>query len=280
MPLVRIDNMLRVARAEGRAVAAFNCWDSNSIHAAALAAQRTNQPIIIQASPAEEHYCGAKAFRAMAELFTDATGATAAVHLDHGSTLDQVATYLDAGFGSVMLDGSRHPYEENLRLTRETVELARKSDACVEGELGKVLGLEGDIEVPEGQAGHTDPEEAACFVAESGVDSLAVAIGTIHGVYRGKPEINLERLEAIAAKVSIPLVLHGGSGTPDDTVHECIRLGIAKINIYTELMQAWLGGLGQIMGPDTFPAPGKFYAPAQEQLIARMIEKIELFASA
>ena len=280
MALIRMDEVLHAARAEGRAVAAFNCWDSNSIHAATLAAQRTGQPVIIQASPAEEHYCGAKAFRAMAEWFAEATGVTAAIHLDHASTLEHVETYLKAGFRSVMLDGSRHPYDENVRLTRQTVELARDFGACVEGELGKVLGLEGDVEVPEGEAAQTDPDEAAQFVAETGVDCLAVAVGTIHGVYRGKPEINLDRLASIASKVSIPLVLHGGSGTPEDLIRECIRLGIAKVNIYTELMQAWLGGLREIMGPNTFPAPGKFYTLAREKLISRMVEKINLFASA
>lgn len=280
MPLVRTNDILPAARAEGRAVAAFNCWDSNSIQAAAIAAQRTGRPVIVQASPAEEYYCGAKAFRIMAETFADATGAVMAVNLDHAGTLAQAETFLQAGFGSVMLDGSRHPYQENARLTRETVELARRCGAGVEGELGTVLGLEGDVEVPEGEAQHTDPEEAVRFVAETGVHSLAVAVGTVHGVYKGKPEINLERLAEIASKVHIPLVLHGGSGTPDETIRECIRLGIAKINIYTESMEAWLGGLGEIMGPSSFPAPGKFYAPAQEKLIERMVAKIELFASA
>ncbi len=280
MPLVRMDEILHAARADGRAVAAFNCWDSNSIQAATLAAQRTGQPVIIQASPAEEHYCGSRAFRTMAEQFADDAGVTAAIHLDHGGTLDQAETYLKSGFKSVMLDGSRHPYDENVRLTQETVRLAQGFGACVEAELGKVMGLEGDVEVPEGEALQTDPDEAAQFVADTNIDCLAVAVGTIHGVYRGKPEINLARLAAIAERVELPLVLHGGSGTPDDLVRECIRLGIAKINIYTELMQAWLGGLGEIMGPDTFPAPGKFYTPAREALIERMVEKISLFASA
>ena len=280
MPIVRMDTLLREARAEGRAVAAFNCWDSNSIHAATLAAQRTGQPVIIQASPAEEHYHGAAIFCAMTERFAEATGATVAVHLDHGHTLEEVETYLQAGFLSVMLDGSRHPWDENVRLTGRTVELARQHGACVEGELGKVLGLEGDVEVPEGEDTQTDPEEAAEFVAATGVDCLAVSVGTIHGVYKGKPELNLPRLEAIAGKVSIPLVLHGGSGTPDDLVRECIALGIAKINVYTELQQAWTAGLRELIDADFFPAPGKFYTPAREALIQRMVEKVELFAGA
>ncbi len=278
MGLVRMDVLLRQAREERRAVAAFNCWDSNSIHAACLAAQRTDRPVIIQASPSEDAYCGAAQFHAIAEMYIEATGVDAALHLDHGSTLEDARTYLEAGFKSIMLDGSRHPWEENLRLTRETTRAAWSHKACVEGELGRVGGLEGDAQVPDGEETQTDPDEAATFVHETGVDCLAVAVGTFHGVYRGEPNINLKRLEEIASKVSIPLVLHGGSGTPDDLVRECIQLGIAKINIYTELMQAWLGGIQEQLPAETYPGPGKFYAPPREALIDRMTEKIRLFS--
>jgi ketose-bisphosphate aldolase len=275
-----MDLLLREARDRHCAVAAFECWDSSSVQAIALAAQRTGQPVIFQASPTEYTYCGGPAaLKAMVDWYVDQTGITGALHLDHGSTLNQVAECLRGGFTSVMLDASRHPYEENVRLTRETVALAREYEAGVEAELGHVLGLEGDLEeVPGSEAAQTDPDQAAEFIAETGADCLAVAIGTIHGVYRGKPEINLARLAQIAARVSVPLVLHGGSGTPDDLIRASIRGGIAKINICTELQQAWLAGIEETLKVNSISVPGKFYTLPRERLIERMVGKINLFA--
>lgn len=280
MPLVRMDTLLREARADGRAIAALQCWDSTTVRAIATAAVRTGQPVIFQASAPEYRLCGGPdALRALVDWHVDRTGIAAALHLDHAMELDDVAESLDAGFTSVMLDGSHFPYEENARLTRATVEMAREHDASVEGELGHVAGLEGDITVSEDEAVQTDPEEAVRFVAETGIDCLAVAIGTVHGVYKGKPEINLPRLEQIASRVDVPLVLHGGSGTPEESVVECVRRGVAKINICTELQQAWLGGIEESRQVNSISAPGRFYAPVFERLVERIVEKIELFAA-
>ncbi len=279
MPLVRMDVLLREARADGRAIAALECWDSTSVRAIAAAAVRTGQPVIFQASPPEYRLCGGPdALRALVDWHVGRAGITAALHLDHAMKLDDVAESLHARFTSVMLDGSHFPYEENARLTRATVEMAREHDASVEGELGHVAGLEGEISISEEEAVQTDPEEAARFVAETGIDCLAVAIGTVHGVYKGRPEINLPRLEQIAARVDLPLVLHGGSGTPDELIVECVRRGVAKINICTELQQAWLGGVEESRKVNSISAPGLFYAPAFERLVERIVGKIELFA--
>ncbi len=281
MPLCRMDTLLRRARAEARCLAALECWDSTSVRAIATAAQRTGAPVIFQASPGEYALPGGpEALRALVEWHVQRTGIEAALHLDHGMKLTEVEECVRAGFTSVMLDGSHFPYEENVRLTRETVEIAHAFDASVEGELGHVAGLEGDISVSEEDALQTDPDQAADFVAQTGLDCLAVAIGTVHGVYRGEPKINLERLEQIAARVEHPLVLHGGSGTPDDLVRECIRRGVAKINICTELQQAWLGGIEESRKTNSISAPGRFYAPAFDRLVERIIGKIELFGSA
>jgi fructose-bisphosphate aldolase class II len=280
MPLVRMDTLLREARREGRAVAALECWDSTSVRAIATAAVRTGQPVIFQASPPEYRLCGGPdALRALVDWHVDRFGIAAALHLDHAMKLEDVAESLDAGFTSVMLDGSHFPYQENARLTRATVEMASEHDASVEGELGHVAGLEGEISVSEEEAVQTDPDEAARFVAETGVDCLAVAIGTVHGVYKGRPDINLPRLEQIASRVDVPLVLHGGSGTPDELIVECIRRGVAKINICTELQQAWLGGIEESREVNSISAPGRFYAPALERLVERIVGKIELFAT-
>jgi ketose-bisphosphate aldolase len=275
-----MDSLLRAAREERRAVAAFECWDSSSVQAIALAAERTGAPVIFQASPTEYTYCGGPAaLKAMVDWYVAETGITGALHLDHGSALEHVEECLCAGFTSVMLDASRHPYEENVRLTRDTVSLARHYDASVEAELGHVLGLEGDLEdVPDDEAAQTDPEQAAAFVAETQADCLAVAIGTIHGVYRGKPEINLPRLRKIASLVSVPLVLHGGSGTPDDLIRACIHEGVSKINICTELQQAWLAGIEESVKVNSISVPGRFYTLPRERLVERMVEKIRLFS--
>jgi fructose-bisphosphate aldolase class II len=279
MNITRMDTLMQEARAQGRAVAAFECWDSSSIQAITIAAQRTGAPVIIQASPPEYEYCGgADALKAMVDWYTAKAGITAALHLDHGSTLEQVEECLRAGFSSVMLDGSRHPYERNLELTRAAAIMAHEYDASAEGELGHVGGLEGDLEDEDPGAAQTDPQQARAFAADTGVDCLAVAIGTVHGVYKGTPRINLERLRDIAAAVPLPLVLHGGSGTPDDTLRECIRLGVAKINICTELQQAWTAGIAESVRTLAIGAPGRFYTPARERLIQVMVEKIRLFS--
>jgi len=280
MPIARMDALLRTARQQRCAIAAFECWDSSSVQAIVLAAERTGHPVIFQASPTEYTYCGGPAaLKTMVDWYVGETGITGALHLDHGSTLEHVDECLRAGFTSVMLDASRHPYEENVRLTRGTVALARDYGASVEAELGHVLGLEGDLEdVPDDEAAQTDPEQAASFIAETEADCLAVAVGTIHGVYRGKPEINLLRLRKIASLVSVPLVLHGGSGTPDDLIRACVHEGISKINICTELQQAWLAGVEESMKINSISVPGRFYALPRERLIERMVEKMQLFS--
>lgn len=282
MALVRMDELLRTARQADRAVPGFECWDSGSVQAIATAAAETGLPVIFQASATEYTYCGGpEALKAMVDWYVRRTGITAALHLDHGSRLEHAAECLRAGFTSVMLDGSRHPYEENVRLTRETVRMAREYGASVEGELGCVGGLEGDLpEMDEDEAMQTDPAQAAEFMSETGADCLAVAIGTIHGVYRGTPKINLGRLRAIAERVSAPLVLHGGSLTPDDAIRACIRGGIAKINICTELQQAWLAGLDESRKVNSISVPGTFYGPARDRMIAMMLRKLRLFSSA
>lgn len=280
MGLERMDVLLREARGRRQAVPGFECWDSGSVQAIALAAAETGLPVIFQASPTEYAYCGGpEAIRAIVEWYVQRHGIRAVLHLDHGSKVEHVAECLAGGFTSVMLDASRHPYEENVRLTRAAVQLARECDASVEAELGHVGGLEGDLpEFDEDEAMQTDPAEASAFVAETGADCLAVGIGTIHGVYRGKPKINIARLRDIAARVAVPLVLHGGSMTPDEDIRACIREGIAKINICTELQQEWLAGLDESRGVNSISVPGSFYTPARDRMLRLMLRKLRLFA--
>ena len=279
MGLVRMDELLLDARRNCRAVPGFECWDSGSVQAICMAAEKTGLPVIFQLSPTEYTYCGGpEAAKAMVDWYVGRSGITAALHLDHGSTLEHVADCLQAGFTSVMLDASRDSYEENVRLTKAAVNMARESNASVEAELGHVGGLEGDLPELDGdEATQTDPVQAAEFVAETGTDCLAVAIGTIHGVYQGTPKINIPRLQAIAERVATPLVLHGGSGTPDGDIRACIHNGISKINICTELQQVWLAALDESRQVNRISVPGSFYALPRDRMAALMIQKLRLF---
>jgi fructose-bisphosphate aldolase class II len=161
-----------------------------------------------------------------------------ALHLDHSKAFEDCVQAINAGYSSVMIDGSSLPFEENVAITRKVVDFAHPLGITVEGELGKLVGEEGDLIVKGPEAAQTDPEEAKEFVARTGVDCLAVSIGTQHGHYIAAPKLNIERLKAIHSVVNVPLVLHGGSGTPTDQVQESIRNGIRKINVATDVLTA------------------------------------------
>jgi len=163
-----------------------------------------------------------------------------ALHLDHSKSFEECAQAINAGYSSVMLDGSSLPFEENIALTKKVVDLAHPLGITVEGELGKLVGEEGDLVVKGPEAAQTDPAEAKEFVERTGVDCLAVSIGTQHGHYIAAPKLNIERLKAIHAVVDVPLVLHGGSGTPAEQVQESIRNGIRKINVATDVLTAMI----------------------------------------
>ena len=161
-----------------------------------------------------------------------------ALHLDHSRSFDDCAAAINAGYSSVMLDGSSLPFEENIALTKKVVDLAHPLGITVEGELGRLVGEEGDLVVKGPEAAQTDPAEAKEFVERTGVDCLAVSIGTQHGHYIAAPKLNIERLKTIHELVDVPLVLHGGSGTPAEQVQDSIRNGIRKINVATDVLTA------------------------------------------
>lgn len=163
-----------------------------------------------------------------------------ALHLDHSKSFEECTAAINAGYSSVMLDGSSLPFEENIALTKKVVDFAHPLGITVEGELGKLVGEEGDLVVKGPEAAQTDPAEAREFVERTGVDCLAVSIGTQHGHYIAAPKLNIERLKAIHAVVDVPLVLHGGSGTPAEQVQESIRNGIRKINVATDVLTAMI----------------------------------------
>ncbi len=230
--------MLKEARAHKYAVGAFEFWSYDSAYAVAQAAKSLDVPAILQVGPFEKDFMdGYKNAVAMAKMAADHFDLPVAIHLDHAEEYEEVVEALEAGFTSVMIDASKYEFDKNVELTCKVVEKAKEYGASVEAEIGKLAGNEGNIQNDEDD--QTDPKMAADFVRATGVDCLAVAIGTAHGFYTRPPKINIDRLKEIAAVVDIPLVLHGGSGTPEDKVAEACANGIAKVNICTEFIAAY-----------------------------------------
>lgn len=230
---------LREAQARGQGILAANFYNLETLQGILEAARRHQAPVILQLTRSSLDYMGLPIALAMARAGIQHYGVKAWVHLDHAASVDLVSECLAAGFDSVMFDGSELPFEENLRLTRKVVKLAARTKASVEAELGFVakLGQEPD------PRGLTDPAEAARFVAETGVDALAVSIGTAHGFYKAEPVLDMERLSAIRAAVDVPLVLHGGSGLQESQIREAVHRGVCKVNIATETKNAFVRGI-------------------------------------
>jgi len=257
MSLVTAKEILVPARREGRAIGAFNIANFETGVAVVEAAEAEKRPVIIQVYQRLMGGHHIDALAAMMLCLAKNSSVPVAIHLDHGASLDQVKLALELGFTSVMFDGSVLPIEENIKQTREAVKMAAKRGASVEAEIGHVpLSGEKDIPLP-------TPEEVADFVAKTGVDSLAVAVGTVHGYYKGEPKIDLELGRKAGKAVSIPLVLHGGSGTPEATVRSLVKSGFAKVNVATEFQHAFQKRLTA----DLEALQGKFL-PADKLMIA------------
>ena len=234
--LANLNDVLFSAQKDGYAVGLFNATDSDMLDGVISAAEELHSPIIIGT---------AEVLLPSGELKLIAPGMVAAakrasvpvvVHYDHGLTFDRCMEALSLGFTSLMFDGSAGDVEENLKQTREIVKIAHSLGVTVEGEIGHV----GDADAGDGKTSdmYTTPEEAVDFIKKTGVDALAIAIGTAHGAYKEKPRLDIERLKEIRAAVSTPLVLHGGSGLTDDDFRNTIKNGIAKVNIFTDLCEA------------------------------------------
>ncbi|MEI3607244.1 tagatose-bisphosphate aldolase subunit GatY [Pseudogracilibacillus sp. SE30717A] len=228
-------DMLIKARQGGYAIPAFNIHNLETIQAVVEAASALRSPLILAATPGTMDYSGRSYIQSIAENAAKENDIPIALHLDHHETVESIKESLKLGVKSVMIDGSMGSFEDNIAITKKVVEVAHVFGATVEAELGKLVGQEDDIIVEEKDAEYTDPDQAAIFVKETRIDSLAVAIGTGHGVYEIKPNLDLARLEKIKEVVDIPLVLHGASGISTEDVRKCIALGCAKVNISTEL---------------------------------------------
>lgn len=233
MALVSTKQMLEDARKGGYAVGAFNIFSLESAKAIIAAAEAERAPVILQIWSGFDAFIGLDVLGAIAICEAKRANVSVAVHLDHGLALSQIGQSVAAGFTSVMLDGSALELEGNIAVSKTVVEFCKAIHIPVEGEIGHVGGSEG------GEGGDpivfTDPDEAKYFYEASGVDSVAVSIGTFHGTYENPPQLDIGLLKRIAAKVSAPLVLHGSSFTPDDMIRDAVSNGISKINVATEL---------------------------------------------
>jgi len=235
MPLINPIPWMLKARSQGKAIAAFNMHNLETLQAIVTGAAALRSPVIIQTSPGTLKHAGIEYVAALCKTAAELYDIPIALHMDHCEKYDQLVKCVQVGYSSLMIDASKLPFEENIALTKKVVELGHSIGIVVEAELGKVGGVEDDLKVSDQDAALTVPEEAVEFVERTGIDSLAVAIGTAHGVYKGEPKLDFDRLEKIRSLLDLPLVLHGGSCVPDDSIRRCISLGITKVNIATEL---------------------------------------------
>jgi fructose-bisphosphate aldolase class II len=304
MALVTNNDLMVPARDGGYAVGAFNTSNLEITQAIFEAAAEEKSPAIVATSQSAIKYAGYDNIVSMVRNLAEETGVRASLHLDHGTDLDVIEACIEHGWTSVMIDGSHHPFEENIAVTKRVVSLARPKGVSVEAELGRLMGVEDEIVVSEGEAVYTDPDEAERFVEETGCDSLAVAIGTSHGAYKfkGSAKLAIDRLREIGERVSVPLVLHGASavpedvldlarrygadlpgakGVPPDSIREAVRHGIAKINIDTDLRLAFTGRVREILAeePKVFD-PRKIMGAARKGMKDVIRGKMQLFGSA
>ena len=272
--------MLIKARREGYAVPAFNIHNMETLQVVVDTAAKLKSPVILAATPGTVQYMGMQMLHDMALSAARTHGIPIALHLDHATDLDMLIQCVDTGFGSVMIDGSHLDFEENIKVTQLAVAHAHAKGATVEAELGRLGGREEHVEVAEAEAFYTDPEAAVTFVAQTGIDSLAVAIGTAHGLYKSEPKLDTERLSDIAERLTLPLVLHGASGVPEHTVRLCIEKGISKVNIATELKIAFASGLKATLAQKPEADDPRVYFKEARQAMAEVVStKIKMCGS-
>ncbi|MCL2099765.1 MAG: class II fructose-bisphosphate aldolase [Oscillospiraceae bacterium] len=269
--LGNIKEMLLTAQKNGYAVGAFNIENMETAQAVISAAEELNSPVILQTTPSTIRYGGIKLFRQMLASLAEDAKIPAAVHLDHGSDFELAVKAVHAGYTSVMIDGSQLDFEANTALTKRVAEFCGAVNIPVEAELGKVGGKEDDTE--SSGSCYTHPGEAAEFVKRTGIFSLAVGIGTSHGIYTGAPKINTDLVSDISKKIENPLVLHGTSGLPDTDVCECIKRGICKVNYATELRLAFTEGVREALTADPAAFDPKFYLGAGREKVKRAVKR-------
>ncbi|SEG73268.1 class II fructose-1,6-bisphosphate aldolase [Paenibacillus sp. UNC499MF] len=262
--LISSTHLLQTARQNGYGITAFNVHTLEMLQAVVEAAEELQAPLILQTTVGTVKHLGPDYIVAAASAAAKRSSVPIALHLDHCTDYELIVQCIREGYTSVMIDASMHPFEDNVRQTQDVVKVARAAGVNVEAELGKVGGVEDDIVVADEDALLADPDECVRFVELTGVPTLAPAIGTAHGIYKGEPKIAFGKLEEIYRKVSLPLVLHGGSGIPEEQVKRCVSLGMAKMNVATELRIAFSDAIKKVFqaNPDEND-PRKYMVPAK-----------------
>lgn len=281
MPFVDGKTLLTHAYENQYGIGAFSAHNAETILAILDAAEEKQSPVMIQIGQKVIQTLGLKPMKEMVDAFARNVSVPVCIHLDHSRQYEQTMEAVQAGFQSVMFDGSGLTFQENTRITKQVVETARALGIGSEGEIGKIGGTEDDITVDEKDALITTTEEAVNFVNETDVDYLAVSIGTAHGIYKQTPNLRFERLKEISQAVKRPIVLHGGSDVPDQQVQRAITMGIAKINVDTELRQAFTRGVKRYLQdhPEDIVLADSLGA-GREHMKEKVKEKIDVFGSA
>ncbi len=278
MAITTSKEILLAAQDGGYAVGAFNVENMEMAIAVAEAAEEMKSPVIMQTTPSTLRYAKPAIFAAMISGIAQQCNVPVVLHLDHGSNVGLARECVSAGYTSIMIDGSTKPFEENISITQKTVKLCSAFKIPVEAELGTVGGKEDDTQA---RIMYTDPAYAVRMECLTGIDSLAVAIGTAHGIYKDIPVLNKELLAEIKTCVCVPLVLHGASGLPDSDVRECIELGICKVNFATELRMAFMDGVRHTLQKDMSIIDPKTAGMAGREGVRKLvIEKIGVCGSA
>ena len=276
--LIPYDQILQRARQHRYAVGAFNIYNLEGALAVVQAAEDLDSPVIIQVLPSALALGGTPLIHLCLEAGKSAQ-VPVAVHLDHCPSQKQIMTALAAGVSSVMADGSKLDYADNLAFTKEIVGAAGRHTAGVEGELGRLSGREDGLTVETASAKMTQPEQAADFAGQTGIAALAVCIGNVHGKYKTEPRLDFDRLQAIAAHVALPLVLHGTSGLPDEMILQAVKQGVCKFNVNTEVRTAYTRALNRLFKEDTAPELVAVIQGGIDAMKPPIQEKIRLFGS-
>ena len=278
--LVTSRELLLDAQKNKYAVGAFNVENMEMVLAVLNAAEETRSPVIMQTTPGTLKFAGADFYFANIRAAAERAKVPVVCHLDHGNSFETAVLAFHVGYTSIMIDGSKLPFEENIALTRSVVEVCHAGNVPVEAELGRVGGKEDGLDNTAVINPFTEPSEAAEFVKRTGCDSLAVAIGTAHGIYKGTPQVNFDVLGKIREVVSIPLVLHGTSGVPDDQVIRCVAMGMSKVNYATDLRIAYTNGVKRYMNekPDGFD-PKKYGAFGIEEVQRYVTGRMQVIGS-
>lgn len=278
--IVSTKEMLKKAQKEGYAVPAFNIHNLETLQVVVDTAAELKSPVILAGTPSTIKYAGAEYIISMAETAAEKYNIPIAIHLDHFEDIKEIEEYVDLGFKSTMIDASHKPFEENIETVKEVVDYAHRYDATVEAELGKLGGREDDLVVDEKDAMYTNPDDALEFVQRTGIDSLAIAIGTAHGLYKGEPKLDFDRLVEIKNKVDMPLVLHGASDVPDELVKKAISLGICKVNIATDLKIPFANAVKKYFKDhEDANDPRKYMTPGKDAMKEIVKHKIDVCGS-